>query len=76
MFFEGSEKKVEVVVGPEAPNLRFLGRDYWSRIVAEANAAIISVISNEVCDAYLLSESSLFVCRCQSWDRVFRGNQR
>ena len=61
MFFEGSEKKVEVITAPEAGSLRALGRDFWNGIVARANAEILDVLSNEHCDAYLLSESSLFV---------------
>ncbi|WCN15441.1 adenosylmethionine decarboxylase [Marinomonas mediterranea] len=66
MFFEGSEKKVEVVVSELAPSLRSLGKNYWSNIVSQANAEILSTVSNEQCDAYLLSESSLFV-----WDHHF-----
>ncbi len=61
MFFEGSEKKVEVITAPAAGSLRALGRDFWSAVVAKANAEILDVLSNEACDAYLLSESSLFV---------------
>lgn len=66
MFFEGSEKKVEVVVAESAPSLRTLGRAFWEDIVARCNATILSSISNEHCDAYLLSESSLFV-----WEHHF-----
>lgn len=66
MFFEGSEKKVEVTVTEHAPNLRSLGKDFWADVVAHSRAEIISSIHNEECDAYLLSESSLFV-----WDRRF-----
>lgn len=66
MFFEGSEKKIEVTVTAQAPSLRSLGKTFWQEIVACANAEILSVISNADCDAYLLSESSLFV-----WDRRF-----
>lgn len=62
-FFEGPEKKVELVVKPEAPSLRQLGRDRWNAIVAAARATVLSTISTEAVDAYLLSESSLFV-----WD--------
>lgn len=64
MFFEGSEKKVELITEPTLCSLRSLGRPFWTDIVALAKAEIISVISNEQCDAYLLSESSLFV-----WDK-------
>ncbi len=66
MFFEGSEKKVEVVVAESAPSLRSLGKAFWEDMVAKCNATILSSISNEKCDAYLLSESSLFV-----WEHHF-----
>lgn len=60
-FFEGPEKKLELVINPGQPSLRSLGRDRWAAIVAAARANILSVISTEHVDAYLLSESSLFV---------------
>ncbi|KFZ38532.1 adenosylmethionine decarboxylase [Shewanella mangrovi] len=66
MFFEGSEKKIEIIVTPEAPSLRLLGRPFWESMVSKANAEILSSVSNDFCDAYLLSESSLFV-----WDDHF-----
>lgn len=61
MFFEGSEKKVEVIICARAGSLRKLGRDFWSGIVTRADAEILDILSNDHCDAYLLSESSLFV---------------
>lgn len=60
-FFEGPEKKVELVVHPGTRSLRQLGRDRWDAIVAAARATVLSTISTESVDAYLLSESSLFV---------------
>ncbi len=66
MFFEGSEKKVELVMSNDSVSLRHLGKDFWANIVAQCDAEILSSISNEKCDAYLLSESSLFV-----WDHHF-----
>lgn len=60
-FFEGPEKKIELVVGPGGPKLRALGDDVWSRVVELARAQILSVLRDAHCDAYLLSESSLFV---------------
>jgi S-adenosylmethionine decarboxylase len=65
MFFEGPEKKVELALVPGQPSLRSLGVDYWKMIVSKARAQILSSISNESLDAYLLSESSLFVA--DSW---------
>lgn len=66
MHFEGSEKKVEVVVDPFISSLRNLGQEFWSQVVGQAQAQILSKISSQSCDAYLLSESSLFV-----WDHHF-----
>lgn len=60
-FFEGTEKKVELVVGPALPSFRSLGEAYWREIVRYAHAEVLSSVSNDRCDAYLLSESSLFV---------------
>ena len=66
MFFEGSEKKIELVVKPEAQSLRGLGKEFWEEIVKASKAEIISSVHNGSMDAYLLSESSLFV-----WDNTF-----
>ncbi|MEC4724892.1 S-adenosylmethionine decarboxylase proenzyme [Shewanella sp. D64] len=63
MFFEGSEKRVEVRVSTSTNSLRLLDDKFWVDVVASANAEILSKMSNEFCDAYLLSESCLFV-----WD--------
>jgi len=60
-FFEGPEKKVELVVRPGVPSLRSLGDETWTRIVRAAQADVLSVLRNRHCDSYLLSESSLFV---------------
>ena len=58
MFFEGSEKKVEIILNGKAPSLR---QRKWDTVVSRANATVLSTVHNELCDAYLLSESSLFV---------------
>lgn len=63
MFFEGSEKKLEVVVSRKAGDLREKSDIFWHQVVEKANAKIISKIETKECKAYLLSESSLFV-----WD--------
>ncbi len=60
-YFEGPEKKLEVVVTPDFPPLRSLGDEAWRRVVEAAGAKVLSVLRSEHCDAYLLSESSLFV---------------
>lgn len=61
MHFEGSEKKIELIVQSAA--FRQRPAEFWTALVETAGAKILSKISNEACDAYLLSESSLFV-----WD--------
>lgn len=63
MFFEGSEKKLEMVLSSQGDDIR---QRNWESVVAQAGAKILSKISSRSCDAYLLSESSLFV-----WDRRF-----
>ena len=60
-FFEGPEKKLELVVTPDSPSLRSLGDETWREVIRAAGADVISVLRNDHCDAYLLSESSLFV---------------
>lgn len=59
--FEGPEKKFEIILEDTSCALRKYGKAYWSRIVELSGAQILSVLSNAHCDAYLLSESSLFV---------------
>ena len=61
MLFEGTEKKFEILVGPDGPDLRALGRAFWERVISASRASILSSIASEELDAYLLSESSLFV---------------
>lgn len=61
MLFEGSEKKIEIIFNPNLPSLRKLDEEFWHKVVHAAGAKILSKISNESIDAYLLSESSLFV---------------
>ncbi len=59
--FEGPEKKLELVVDESHGSLRKKGDGYWSAVVKAANAEILSTLRSDSCDAYLLSESSLFV---------------
>lgn len=67
MFFEGSEKKVEVLVHNEKFSLLTdISDEFWAELVHRCHAKILSSISNEQCKAFLLSESSLFV-----WDNYF-----
>lgn len=61
--FEGPEKKLEVYFTPSgsADGLRRYGRDVWGEMLLSASCTILNVRSNTHFDAYLLSESSLFV---------------
>lgn len=60
-FFEGTEKKFELIVDPAVASFRSFGDAYWTGVVRGAGADVLSKLSNAHCDAYLLSESSLFV---------------
>ena len=62
LFFEGSEKKAEVVVNSQNLSLlNDISNTFWQELVKCCNAQILSSIENEHCKAFLLSESSLFV---------------
>lgn len=61
MFFEGSEKKIEVIFKESLGSLREKPIETWHKLVEASNAKILSQVSNEKMDAYLLSESSLFI---------------
>jgi S-adenosylmethionine decarboxylase len=61
MFFEGTEKKIELII--RGANFRGKPELFWRGMVEASGAKILSKLSNNFCDAYLLSESSLFV-----WD--------
>jgi S-adenosylmethionine decarboxylase len=61
MYFEGSEKKLELIA--RGSNLRARPAAFWHALCELAGAKVLSHISSEQADAYLLSESSLFV-----WD--------
>jgi S-adenosylmethionine decarboxylase len=61
MIFEGTEKKVEIIISNRGKSLREYGREFWTNIVKNAQASVLSISSTTKIDAYLLSESSLFV---------------
>lgn len=62
MFFEGSEKKAEIIIDQNRLSLlNDLSNVFWSEMVEHCQAKILSSISNKFCKAFLLSESSLFV---------------
>ncbi|KAG2483528.1 hypothetical protein HYH03_017635 [Edaphochlamys debaryana] len=64
-IFEGSEKRIEVDfrLGANAPSngLRAIPRETLDELMTLARCCIVSSRSNEQLDAYVLSESSLFV---------------
>lgn len=62
-MFEGPEKKVELVVNEGVGSLRAIPEARWHQVVEAAGANVLSRMSGDHGDAYLLSESSLFV-----WD--------
>jgi S-adenosylmethionine decarboxylase len=59
--FEGPEKKLEIILFAPQAGLRSNLDEQWNRVVEASRAAVISGISTDDLDAYLLSESSLFV---------------
>lgn len=68
-FFEGVEKLVEVwFVDPPPPlqdeaDLRTIKREVWDELLQAVKCEIISFTKNEQVDAYVLSESSMFVSK-------------
>jgi len=62
-LFEGPEKKLEIILRRPDTTLRDNSDGRWTRVVQASGAAIISRLPGGRVDAYLLSESSLFV-----WD--------
>lgn len=59
--FEGPEKKLKVTFAADAPSLRTLPRAAWDAVLGAAGASIVSAAGDARWDAYVLSESSLFV---------------
>lgn len=65
-FFEGAEKLLEVWFSSssnENADLRAISRKDWDDLLDLVHCKIISVKSNDKMDSYILSESSMFVCR-------------
>ncbi|XP_076896619.1 S-adenosylmethionine decarboxylase proenzyme-like [Bidens hawaiensis] len=62
--FEGFEKRLEISFfnpGPNCRGLRALCRNQLDEFLAPAECTIVSSLSNDSLDSYVLSESSLFV---------------
>lgn len=62
MFFEGSEKKVQIIVNESQLSLLTdIADSFWHDLVKSSGAKILSSIENSQSKAFLLSESSLFI---------------
>jgi len=59
--FEGPEKKLEIILFSRQEGVRSSANGCWEKVVRSCRADIVSRMANEMMDAYLLSESSLFV---------------
>jgi len=62
--FEGPEKKLEVFFSPsasDAEGFRQFGQATWSELLVAVSCTILHTKANDQFDAYLLSESSMFV---------------
>ncbi|CAM8924463.1 unnamed protein product [Rhodiola kirilowii] len=66
--FEGFEKRLEInffepslYADPEGKGLRALSKSQLDEILGPAQCTVVSSLSNELVDSYVLSESSLFV---------------
>ncbi len=60
--FEGPEKKLEIILASKNPSIR-ADKAAWERVALASGSHIISHLHTTKIDAFLLSESSLFV-----WD--------
>lgn len=69
IFFEGAEKLLEVWFASDSPDenrsLRTVPRWQWEELLDIAHCRICSHQSNDYMDAYVLSESSMFVSDCR-----------
>ncbi|XP_021202175.1 S-adenosylmethionine decarboxylase proenzyme [Bombyx mori] len=63
-FFEGVEKLIEIWFTPaKNADLRKITRQQWENVLKIVRCEIISFTQSEQVDAYVLSESSMFVSR-------------
>jgi S-adenosylmethionine decarboxylase len=62
LFFEGSEKKVQIIVNESKLSLlKDIADVFWHDLVKSSGAKVLSIIENKHSKAFLLSESSLFI---------------
>lgn len=60
--FEGPEKKLDIIFARvDGGGLRRVPQSVWSEVCKDAKCSILHCESNDQFDAYLLSESSLFI---------------
>ena len=60
--YEGTEKRLELIFPPGTlPSQRCLSRAYWDTVLCSIGAVVLHNTPTQYFDAYLLSESSLFV---------------
>jgi len=59
--YEGPEKRLEIILSAPMPGLRSDADGRWKKVIKATRAEILSRISADFTDAYLLSESSFFV---------------
>lgn len=66
--FEGYEKRLEIsffepsiFLDPEGRGLRSLSKPQLDEFLGQAECTIVSSLSNDEVDSYVLSESSLFI---------------
>eukprot|EP00757_Euglenozoa_sp_SAG-D1_P004937 gene4938-2371_t len=62
--FEGPEKRLELdlrVQDGKTGSMRNASRDFWNGVMDVLSAKIVDHIKNDHLDAYILTESSLFV---------------
>ncbi|XP_029639940.1 S-adenosylmethionine decarboxylase proenzyme 1 isoform X1 [Octopus sinensis] len=64
-FFEGTEKLLEVWFSPssDSRDLRIISRQEWAELLKNVRVEIISYQKDADMDAYVLSESSMFVTK-------------
>jgi len=62
LFFEGSEKKAQIIINTDKLSLlNDIDDNFWDALVESCGAKILSSMKSNSCNALLLSESSLFI---------------
>lgn len=66
MLFEGTEKKFEIMLTGDGADLREFGAPFWHEVIRASRAEPLGHLASTELEAWLLSESSLFVGRRQA----------